>query len=113
MRGKGGGGGAPLAGSEHRPGPGRTGVGRRDRAPARSRSGFLSAGLAATARALEAESDRWFLWLPVLFAGGIVAYFALSNEPDPRVAVALVLAAIGGLCLALRDAPLGLALAGA
>ncbi len=73
---------------------------------------MLSAGLAATARALEAESDRWFLSLPVLFAGGIIAYFALSNEPDPRVAVALVLAAIG-LCLALRDAPLGLALAGA
>jgi competence protein ComEC len=73
---------------------------------------LLSLGLAAAARALEAESDRWFLWLPVLFAGGVITYFGLSNEPDPRVAAALVLAAIG-LCLTLRDAPLGLALAGA
>jgi competence protein ComEC len=49
---------------------------------------------------------------PGAFAGGIIAYFVLSNEPDPRVALAPVLAAIG-LYLALRDAPLGLALAGA
>ena len=34
------------------------------------------------------------------------------NEPQPRVAAALVLGAIG-ICLALRSTPLGLALAGA
>src|SRR6185369_16671226 len=68
--------------------------------------------LAAIGRALAVESDRWFLWLPVFFAAGIIAYFALSNEPQPRVAAALVLGAIG-ICLALRSAPLGLALAGA
>lgn len=61
------------------------------------------------ARALEAESERWFLWLPVFFAGGILAYFAVWSEPEARVAAALVLAAIG-LCLTLRNAPLGLAL---
>jgi hypothetical protein len=48
----------------------------------------------------------------LLFAGGILAYFSLNAETDPRVAVALVLAAIG-LCLAVRDAPLGLAIGGA
>ena len=67
---------------------------------------------AVCARALEAEADRWFLWLPVLFAAGVLAYFALSTEPDPRVAVALVLAA-AGLLLAARQVPLGLALGGA
>ncbi|MGV1014303.1 MAG: ComEC/Rec2 family competence protein [Methyloceanibacter sp.] len=80
--------------------------------PVRSRGGLLASGLAACRRALEAESDRWFLWLPVLFAGGILTYFALADEPDPRVGMALVLAAIG-LCLTFRAAPLGLVLAGA
>src|SRR6185369_15307139 len=54
--------------------------------------------LAAIGRALAVESDRWFLWLPVFFAAGIIAYFALSNEPQPRVAAALVLGA-NGICL--------------
>jgi competence protein ComEC len=86
--------------------------GGEDRGPARSRNGLLVLALSAFARALEAEFDRWFLWIPVLFAGGIVAYFALQTEPDPRVAVALVLGALG-LCLTLRAAPLGLAIGGA
>src|SRR4029079_359871 len=81
-------------------------------AAARSRGGLLSLALAAVGRALAVESDPRFLWLPVFFAAGIIAYFALSNEPQPRVAAALVLGAIG-ICLALRSAPLGLALAGA
>ena len=68
-------------------------------AAARSRGGLLSLALAAVGRALAVESDRWFLWLPVFFAAGIIAYFALSNEPQPRVAAALVLGAIG-ICLA-------------
>src|SRR6187399_2606311 len=79
-------------------------------AAARSQGGLLSLALTAVGRALAVESDRWFLWLPVFFAAGIIAYFALSNEPQPRVAAALVL---GAICLALRSAPLGLALAGA
>ena len=81
-------------------------------AAARSQGGLLSLALTAVGRAVAVESDRWFLWLPVFFAAGIIAYFALSNEPQPRVAAALVLGAIG-ICLAPRSAPLGLALAGA
>ena len=51
------------------------------RADAQAREGLLAASLRATARALEREQDRWFLWLPVLFAAGIVTYFALADEP--------------------------------
>jgi competence protein ComEC len=61
---------------------------------------------------LEREQDRWFLWLPVLFAGGIVTYFALADEPAARVALALLVGAIG-LTLAARHAPLGLCFGGA
>ncbi|MGO8841021.1 MAG: hypothetical protein ACLQF1_07760 [Methyloceanibacter sp.] len=58
-------------------------------------------------RSLEAESDRWFLWIPVLFAGGILSYFALPDEPGAASAAALVIAAVG-LCLAVRGSGLGL-----
>jgi competence protein ComEC len=75
----------------------------------RRREGLLAASLRASARALEAEQDRWFLWLPVLFAVGILTYFALADEPEPRLAAALVLGSLG-LCLAVRHAPLGLCL---
>jgi competence protein ComEC len=47
-----------------------------------------------------------------LFAGGIIAYFTLQNEPESCVAVALVLGALR-YCLALPAAPLGLAIGGA
>ena len=40
-------------------------------AAVRRRDGLLSTSMTALTRALAAESDRWFLWLPVLFAGGI------------------------------------------
>lgn len=63
-------------------------------------------------RGCSKPSPRWFLWLPVLFAGGIIAYFALANEPAARLAAALVLGTVG-LCLALRKAHLGLAIGGA
>jgi hypothetical protein len=36
--------------------------------------------------ALERESDRWFLWVPVFVGVGIGAYFSLSNEPWPLIA---------------------------
>jgi competence protein ComEC len=72
----------------------------------------VAAATALCARALEAEADRWFLWLPVLFAAGILTYFALVTEPDARIPAALVLAA-AGLLLTARRAPLGLALGGA
>ena len=31
--------------------------------------------LRALARNLEAEQERWFLWLPVMFGAGIALYF--------------------------------------
>ena len=83
-----------------------------DGIPRPSPRGLVPAAWAACARALEAEADRWFLWLPVLFAAGILAYFALPFEPPSRVAAAGMLAALG-LLLTVRHAPLGLALGGA
>src|ERR1043166_5020162 len=80
-------------------------------AAARSRGELLSLALTAVGRELAVGSDRWFLWLPVFFAAGIIAYFALSNEPQPRVAAALVLGAIG-IRLVLRSARSGLLLQG-
>ena len=74
--------------------------------------GLLAAFVRASARALEAEQDRWFLWLPVLFGAGILTYFALTDEPHTRLAAALLIGALG-LCLAARHAPLGLCLGGA
>ena len=46
--------------------------------------GFASSRLALldrSAHRLEAEQERWFLWLPVMFGGGIALYFVLPAEP--------------------------------
>jgi competence protein ComEC len=54
----------------------------------------LIAGVAA------AERDRWALWLPVLFGGGIAGYFALPSEPPAGAllgATALMCAAVAVL----------------
>lgn len=75
------------------------------------RHGVLAVGVGICARALEAEADRWFLWLPVAFAAGILTYFALPIEPDGRIATAGLLASLG-LLLTVRQVPLGLALGG-
>ena len=80
-----------------------------DPGPAKGPGGLAALILATFARAFAQESDRWFLWLSVVFAGVIVTYFALSDEPDGRVAAALLLAAVG-LCLGFRNVPAGLAL---
>jgi competence protein ComEC len=92
--------------------PGEEDFGEEYRGSRRNREGLVLTVLAAAGRALEREADRWFVWIPVVFAGGIVAYFALDNEPEARVAIALVMGALG-LCLALRTVPLGLAIGGA
>src|SRR4030067_2683735 len=94
------------------PGRGDGGGGGEDRASVRRRERLLSASLAATVCALESESDRWFLWLPVLFAGGIITYFTLADEPNARLAAALLVGAIG-LALALKHVPLGVCIGGA
>ncbi len=44
--------------------------------------------LGSIASSLEAERARWFAWLPVLFGGGVVAYFHLSSEPGLMAALA-------------------------
>lgn len=43
--------------------------------------GRISALPADVARVALAERDRWFLWMPVLLAVGIVLYFSLRFEP--------------------------------
>ncbi|MCH8924675.1 MAG: hypothetical protein IH924_00890, partial [Proteobacteria bacterium] len=43
-------------------------------APARRLGGRLAAQL-------EAERDRWALWIPVGFASGVGFYFAWDREP--------------------------------
>ena len=45
---------------------------------------------AAALGALEREQDRWFLWAPVMLGCGIALYFALTIEPPPVAAAALV-----------------------
>ncbi len=74
----------------------------------RGRIGLAPLLIAALARALTAESDRWFLWLPVLFGGSVLAYFTLSSEPSAIAAAALLIAA-AGTALAVRGLGLGLA----
>jgi competence protein ComEC len=50
--------------------------------------------LGALVRNLEAEQERWFLWLPVLFGAGIALYFSLPVEPLTSVALLPVAAAL-------------------
>ena len=90
--------------------------------PGRREHGFFEGGreprsprallLAALANSLEAESDRWSLWIPVLFGAGIVFYFALPDEPGAASTVALVVAATG-LAVTVRGLRLGLVVGGA
>jgi competence protein ComEC len=46
--------------------------------------------LVALTRRLEAERDRWALWLPVALGGGIAVYFDLPVEPPLWVGGAIV-----------------------
>ena len=47
---------------------------------------------------LEAETDRWFLWLPVLFGIGIGVYFSLNHEPGTLMVAGALLATVS-ICL--------------
>jgi competence protein ComEC len=51
--------------------------------------------VAALTRTLEGESDRLSLWIPVLFAVGILIYFGLPDEPRLLSAAAFLMAATG------------------
>ncbi|MGI9405203.1 MAG: ComEC/Rec2 family competence protein [Hyphomicrobiaceae bacterium] len=44
---------------------------------------------------LEAERERWFLWVPVCFGAGIGTYFALPFEPRPGILVVFLVAGCG------------------
>src|SRR3977135_3374137 len=46
-------------------------------------------------RNLEAEQERWFLWLPVMFGAGIALYFLLPAEPWALAATLPAVAALG------------------
>ena len=60
---------------------GRARLGGSDGGRAARRNGLVPAIVAAAGRSLEAEADRWSLWIPVLFATGVLAYFALPPSP--------------------------------
>jgi competence protein ComEC len=49
---------------------------------------------AALAERFDAEQERWFLWLPVLFGAGIAIYFMLPAEPWTLAALVPAAAAI-------------------
>jgi competence protein ComEC len=60
----------------------------------RTEGALWAASLAWLARNLEAEQERWFLWLPVMFGGGIALYFLLPTEPGMIAAVLPVVAVL-------------------
>lgn len=59
---------------------------------ARGRSFSLDWDLAGS---LDAELDRWFLWVPVCFGIGVGFYFASPLEPSWALALAPLIAAVG------------------
>ncbi len=56
---------------------------------------------------LLAERERWALWAPVAFAGGILVYFALPSEPSPLLLAVLALGIVAALGSARRQAGAG------
>ena len=48
------------------------------------------------------EPERWFLWVPVLFATGIGAYFSLFHEPSVAVTLAGIVVAVALIALTHR-----------
>ena len=69
---------------------------------------------AALGRAVEAERDRWFLWLPVFLGLGIGIYFSLTVEPPLWIGLAATPIALLGVALAHRagrGAPAAIAIA--
>ena len=58
--------------------------------------------IAALAARLEAERDRWSLWIPVGFATGVGAYFALEREPAAWLGTAVLGVAVAAAALGRR-----------
>jgi len=50
--------------------------------------------IGALTRNLDAEQERWFLWLPVMFGAGIALYFLLPVEPWTLLAILPAAAAL-------------------
>lgn len=63
-------------------------------------------------RNLEAERERWVLWLPMLFATGIGIYFALPQEPSMWLTLAVIELTLLAVWLARHQAKLLWLLAG-
>ena len=72
----------------------------------------LRSPLSALGRSLEAEQERWFLWLPVLFGAGIALYFPLPTEPSTWNALLPVAASLALLLAGKRQWPGALVTAG-
>jgi competence protein ComEC len=72
----------------------------------------LRSPLSALALSLEAEQERWFLWLPVLFGAGVALYFALPTGPSTSNALLPVAAALALLLAGKRQWPGALITAG-
>ena len=70
--------------------------------PSRRLRGSWLPSLGRLAASLEAEHDRWQLWLPVLLGAGIALYFLLPIEPHPALAGAGLAAAAATVLLAPR-----------
>ncbi len=72
----------------------------------------IAAILAGLGRYFAADSDRYFLWVPVFIGIGVSCYFGLSSEPPLWLAVS-VLAAAGALLWAVRLRPVAVLCAAA
>ncbi|GAB5468991.1 MAG: ComEC/Rec2 family competence protein [Rhodospirillales bacterium] len=72
----------------------------------RGGSARLLAPLAWFERLIEVERDRWLLWLPVAFGGGIALYFLMSREPPWWLALPPLALATLGLLLSRKTLPL-------
>lgn len=64
--------------------------------------GRMPAWIRALAATLEAEADRWFLWVPVALGAGIGLYVGLAGEPPVTLVAGAVLAGLGLVAMVRR-----------
>ncbi len=65
-------------------------------------AGRLANPIAMLRKALEAERDRWFLWLPLFLGSGIGLYFTLTVEPPLWLGLAVAPLALAATLVARR-----------